>query len=538
MKLISTLLLITIQFLFSNSMQVSAQTLDSSNLPIIILDTYGQTIPDDPRIIIFMGIIDNGFGTINHTTDAYTDYNGEVSFEIRGSTSQQYPKKSYAFTPLDTAGNNINAEIFGLPQENDWILYAPYPDKTLMRNTLTFYLANKMGHYSSRTKHVEVVRNGSYRGVYELMEKVKRDNNRVDIAKLTPADTAGDELTGGYIIKVDKTTASGADTFNSNYDAEVFFQFHDPEDTELLPVQKNYIINYVDSFETALMSSSFAHPDSGFRKYTDENSFIDFFLLQELGHTVDGYRSSCFLQKDKNSNGGKLEMGPMWDFNLSFGNADYCNAYDTIGWQYEFNTGCPGYFPHVPFWWNKLLQDTLYQNSVQCRWQQLRESFLHTDSINFWIDSVAAYLNEAQQRNFIKWPILGVYVNWNYYIGQTYQNEVDYLKMWIEARSKWLDNNLPGNCIPVINAVENSPTLSFYISPNPSNGNFYITFNNQINNGKVEVLNAIGQTLLTDKIINQRSMIAKLNDVPAGIYLVKVFDGKNQYCKKIIITDN
>ncbi len=517
------------------SNQATAQTLDSSNLPIIILDTYGQTISDDPRITIFMGIIDNGPGNINHVTDPYTDYNGEVTIEIRGSTSQQYPKKSYAFTPVDSIGNKINAEILGMPSENDWILYAPYPDKSLIRNTLTYYFANKMGYYSSRTKHVEIVRNGLYRGIYELQEKVKNDNDRVDISKITPADTSGDNLTGGYIIKIDKTTGSGADTFVSSYDSEVFFQFHDPEDYELLPIQKDYITNYVDSFETALMSPLFADPDSGFRKFADENSFINFFLLQELGHTIDGYRSSCFMYKDKDSKDGKLTMGPMWDFNLSYGNADYCQAFDTIGWQYEFNTVCQGYFPHVPFWWSKLLEDTTYQNSVQCRWKQLRETYLHTDSINNWIDSIANYLDESQQRNFIKWPILGIYVNWNYYIGLTYQDEVDYLKMWLEKRSKWLDNNLPGNCIPVISNTENLMPLSFYVSPNPTNGNFYIGFNSLIRNGVVEVTNSLGQKLYSDKINNQRSIELNIVGIASGIYFVKVFDGENQFSKKIII---
>lgn len=520
---------------FFISEKLSAQTLDSTNLPIIILDTYGQTIPDDPRIIISMGIIDNGIGNMNHVTDTFTNYNGEVSFEIRGSTSQQYPKKSYAFTPVDSLGVNVNYPILGMPAENDWILYAPYPDKTMMRNTLAYYLARRMGHYCSRTKFVEVVRNGTYRGVYEVLEKIKRDDNRVDISKITPADTVGDALTGGYIIKIDKTTGSGADTFVSNYDPDVFFQYHDPEDSELMPIQKNYIESYVDSFETALMSPGFTDPDTGFRKYASENSFIDFFLLQELGHTVDGYRSSCFLHKDKNSNGGNLKMGPMWDFNLSFGNADYCSAYDTIGWQYEFNTVCNGYSPHVPFWWGRLLQDAGYRNEMRCRWKYMRATFLNTDSINAWIDSVANYLSEAQQRNFTQWPILGVYVNWNYYVGLTYQDEIDYLKMWIQKRCEWMDNNLPGHCYPVVNSVEDNLDFAFNVSPNPSTGNFLFNFNNLIQQGSIEVFNNLGEKVFSEKIIGRFSKEINLSNLSSGIYFAKVFDGKNFCCKKLVL---
>lgn len=511
-----------------------AQNLDSTNLPIVILNTYGQFIQDDPPITIFMGIIDNGFGNMNHISDPYTDFNAEVIIEIRGSTSQQYPKESYAFSPIDGLGNHYDYPILGMPAENDWILYGPYPDKTLIRNKLTYTLASKMGHYSSRAKFVEVVRNGQYLGVYELQEKIKRDLNRVNIAKLTQIDTAGIELTGGYIIKIDKTTGSGNEIFYSSYDPEIYFQYHYPKDTEILLVQKNYIISYIDSFETALMSPGFSDPITGFRKYADEKSFIDFFILQELGHTVDGYRSSCFLHKDKGGTGGKLDMGPMWDFNLSYGNADYCSAYDTTGWQYQFNFVCSGFVPHVPFWWGRLLQDTLYQNKLRCRWEQLRSTFLRTDSINAWIDSLANYLGDAQQRNFNEWPILGMYVNWNYFVGQTYQDEVDYLKMWIEKRSIWLDNNIPGNCITV-GIAENTKHFELKIAPNPSNGNFSLIFNSFVLAGTVEVFNSVGKIVYTENIINQNKKDVNLKEIAAGIYFVKVFDGEKNYTKKIVV---
>ncbi len=444
-----------------------AQTLTDSNLPILIMDTHNQTIMDDPRIIVDLGIIYNGYGIRNYVTDPQNDYFGQVAIEIRGSTSQQYTKKSYGFETRDSLLEDSNVSLLEMPEENDWILYGAYPDKSLLRNTFAYYLFNRMGHYASRTKHVELVRNGSYRGVYELMEKIKRDDNRVDIAKLTPADTVGDSLTGGYIIKIDKTTGSGTELWYSSYDTLVFFQYEYPEDSALVQVQKDYIQNYVYGFETALQGPSFMDPDSGYIKYIDEQSFIDFFLVQELGRTVDGYRSSCFMYKDKDSKGGKLTMGPLWDFNLSFGNCDYCSAYDTTGFQYQFNSICTGYDPHVPFWWARLLQDPDYANEMHCRWKQMRESFLNTDSVNAWIDSMASYLDESQQRNFQKWQILGQYVNWNYFVGQTYQEEIDYLKTWIASRSTWLDNNLPGVCNITTSVKETLDNITCKFYPNP-----------------------------------------------------------------------
>ena len=153
----------------------------TSNLPIVVINTNGQTIVDDPRIVCDMGIIDNGFGFINSINDPFNDYNGKISIEYRGSSSQSFPKKPYALETQDLLGNNNNVSLLGMPVENDWILYAPYSDKSLMRNFLTFDLGRKMGNYSPRTVYCELVVNGSYEGIYILMEKIKRDNKLKDL---------------------------------------------------------------------------------------------------------------------------------------------------------------------------------------------------------------------------------------------------------------------------------------------------------------------------------------------------------------------
>ena len=157
---------------------------------------------DDPRIVCDMGIIYNGVGVMNAITDPHNEYNGKISIEYRGSTSQSmFPKKPYALETQLANGDNNNVSILGLPKENDWILYSPYTDKTLMRNVLTFDIGRKMGWYTSRTRYCELVVNGDYRGVYVFMEKLKRDNDRIDIAKLDADDLAGDSLTGGLYCK-------------------------------------------------------------------------------------------------------------------------------------------------------------------------------------------------------------------------------------------------------------------------------------------------------------------------------------------------
>jgi len=205
-------------------------TLTTSKLPIIFINTNGQQIPDEERIVVDMGIIYNGVGNINHIDDRFNNYDGKVSIETRGSSSQAYPKKSYSFETQDEDGNNLNVSLIDLPAENDWVLYAPYCDKSLMRNVLTYDLSREFGHYAPRTKFCELVLNNEYIGVYVLIEKIKRDDNRVAISELGATDTVGNNVTGGYIIKRDSFTGGGAG-WTSAYSDSVTYQYHYPKNT-------------------------------------------------------------------------------------------------------------------------------------------------------------------------------------------------------------------------------------------------------------------------------------------------------------------
>ena len=241
-----------------------AQNFTQSNLPIVIIETYGQNIPDEPKITVDMGIIFNGPGEINYLTDPFNDYDGIVGIEKRGSSSQWFfPKDQYAFETRDAEGNNLNVSLLGLPAENDWILHAPYSDKSLMRNVLTYKWANEMGAYAPRTVFCEVILNGDYQGVYVLMEKIKRDENRVDIAEMDENDLAGDSLTGGYIIKIDKNEGAGNAGWESEFPPypgawqEVYYQYHYPKPENIKYQQKQYIQQFVNNFETVMNSSNF-----------------------------------------------------------------------------------------------------------------------------------------------------------------------------------------------------------------------------------------------------------------------------------------
>jgi len=447
----------------------------ASNIPLVVINTSGATIVDAEKTMATMGIVDNGLGNVNHLSDPWNGYDGRIGIELRGISSQNLsPKKSYAVELWDIDGADITASILGMPEESDWVLSANYFDKSLMNNALTFHLAQNMGHYAAHHRHVEVVINEEYQGVYVLMEKIKRGGGRLDIAKLEPFEITDDDLTGGYILSVDRN--SGPDNgWTSPYAPEVdgneqqtFLEFRYPKPSKIVPEQAAYIQAFVDSFETALASDEFTDPDLGYAAFADAPSFIDFFLLNELSRNVDGYRLSSFLYKDKNSNGGKLHAGPVWDFDIAWGNANYCRGSDVTGWAYEFGDECGDDGNQIPFWWSRLLEDPNYAEAVRCRWNELRAGLLSIPTMNAYCDSVATLLNEAQQHNFIQWPILGQFVWPNPFpLPTTYAGEVQELKDWVLARSEWMDANLPGNINCTVGVEGLSAGMMGPIYPNP-----------------------------------------------------------------------
>ena len=384
-----------------------------------------------------------------------TLYEGIIGIEIRGESSQFFDKKSYGFETWDSQYNDLDVALIGFPEEEDWILYGPFSDKSLIRNKLIYELSNRMGRYTTKTEFVELTINYEYKGLYIFMEKLKRDKNRIDISKLENADIDEELISGGYIIKIDKSDMedgsytdynsfqSQFDVFgNENGDIRINFNYEYPKPGEIHANQKNYIKNYFYEFESSLASNNFKDPINGFRKYIDEDSFIDFFILNELSNNVDGYRLSTYLQKDRNE---KLVIGPIWDFNLSFGNADYCGGERYDVWCFKFNERCLGDYWNVPFWWNRLLEDEKFVDKLKGRWNQLRLNILSDNNILTLIEEQYSFLNNETDiinRNFNKWKIFGIYIWPNSFIGNNYYEEIDFLKNWIKERTKWLDESI------------------------------------------------------------------------------------------------
>jgi hypothetical protein len=436
-------------------------TFGESNLPLIIINTIGQEIPDEPKINVQMGIIDNP-GGVNKITDPFNDYDGIIGIEIRGSSSQSFEKKNYGFETRLEDGTNNNVSLLGLPAENDWILHGPYSDKSLMRNALAYHLGNQMGRWNPHTRFCELYINDDYQGVYVLIEKIKRDDNRLDIAALNPGEITGSDLTGGYILSIDRASDHYwiSPFKGSNYIGEIVINYVYPEYDSMPAEQRNYIRYYVTYFENALFSGDYQDPAKGYRAYADPASYIDYFLISELSRNVDAYRLSTFFYKDKD---GKLTMGPLWDFDLAFGNANYYEASEIQGWMIYTVDTWDSY--QTPLWWDKLREDDYFNAEMKLRWEELRNGPFHLDSIFAYIDSASVLLADAQERNFYRFPILGIYVWPNYFVGDTYEEEIGFLKEWISQRILWIDGQIaliiPDENVPLANAYET------YAFPNP-----------------------------------------------------------------------
>lgn len=407
--------------------------------------TNGNIIVDEPKIDASIKIYE----------DDKVSYEGKIGIEIRGATSQSFPKKSYGFETRDAGNEDMSVSLLGFPEEEDWILYGPYSDKSLMRNMLIYELSRDVDRYASRTRFAELYIDEDYKGIYVFMEKLKRDVGRIDINKLNEDENTGEDVTGGYILKIDKTSGTnlgdGYNDLNSfvslyaptsaTMSQEIHFLYEYPEAEDITEAQKTYISTYVKQFEEALASNEYADSEMGYEAYIDVDSFIDFFLMNEMSNNVDGYRLSTYMYKDKNE---KLKMGPIWDFNLAFGNADYCGGGETNVWAYKFNERCSEDFWEVPFWWGRLLENPAYSSRLKIRWNALRTDEFSDAAIALKIKTYKEILNanDAVTANFSTWDILGTYVWPNNFIGTAYDEETTYLEDWLTARLSWLDQEI------------------------------------------------------------------------------------------------
>lgn len=454
---------IILVFVFLSSFSISSQTFTDSNLPIVIVNTDIDSntskpleILDEDKILASMKIIKRPNGSRNYLTDqnttAYLNYKGRIGIEIRGSSSQSLPKKAYSLTTLkaDNISNN-NVIILGMPSENDWILNGLAFDPSLIRDYLSYNLSRQIGDYATRTVYCEMVLNGEYIGLYVMQEKIKSNSDRVNVLKIATTDSTMPNVTGGYITKTDKTTGGDPVAWNmSSYAGGADFIHELPKPISVTPEQNTYIYN-----EFLKLESKSSNPDviTGYPSVIDVPSFVDFMLVNELAANVDGYQYSTYFHKDRN---GKLRAGPIWDFNLTYGNDLFQWGYDrskTYLWQFH-NGDNEG-----PKFWTDLFNEPTYKCYLSKRWNELTQAgmpFNYTNLVQF-IDETLSLISEAKVRENQKWGTI-----------PDQATEISNLKTFLSTRISWMTSNLGSfsGCnsvvIPalVINKINYNPATS------------------------------------------------------------------------------
>jgi len=333
------------------------------------------------------------------------------------------PKKPYRVR-LTTA-----TELLGMPSNRHWALLANFADKTLLRNDLVFDLGRRMGwSYVPRSQFVHLHLNGQYDGVYQLSEHIRVDPSRVNVPELKVADTAAAVVSGGYLLEVDELR--GEDFCWDTPRARMPVCAKSPETLRQPGWEKQqaYITGYFRDLEDALFGPNFTNPATGYAAYIDVPSAVDYLLLNELVKNVDGnLRRSTFFTKPR---GGKLYFGPLWDYDITIGNVNYDNADNTAGWH----------IARAP-WFARLMQDPAFVQRVKLRWQEIRNNGTLTE----WRKQIITrwdYMSAEQRRNFVRWPILAMWVWPNRVVPGSYDGEMAALQEWLSARTNWMDEQL------------------------------------------------------------------------------------------------
>jgi len=370
-----------------------------TGLPIIYLST-DDSAPIDSKEDYVTGSVSVDGGR-NFTSSA------SATMKIRGrgnSTWFTHPKKPFQMKLSD------KGEMLDMPKDKKWLFLAEYSDKTMLRNAISL----EMGHLSSldwtpKNEFAEVYINDQYNGTYNITQKVEESDNRILLG-----DT-------GYLLEIDQLERLDADDVYF-YTNQFLINIKEPN-VDQNSSEYVYISNLINNFENVLFSSSFQSETNGYAKFIDVDSFIDWYLISEITKNVDSmFFSSIFFNVIP---GEKIKMGPLWDFDLSFGNVDYADSRYAEGFWVKYNP-----------WYERLFQDPAFVEKVKTRFDYFRDN---QSVILEKIDTYAEYLKWAQQENDDKWHTLGIYVWPNPVVFDTYQEEVDHLKSWYINRMNWLE---------------------------------------------------------------------------------------------------
>ena len=376
-----------------------------TGLPIINLITDGSVQIDSKEDYV------EGDVSLDGRRDFESLYDLPMKIRGRGnSTWFIHPKKPFQMKLAEKSA------FLGMPEDKKWLFLAEYSDKTMLRNTIAFelgYMSNL--DWTPAGEFAEVFLNGEYNGTYNITQKVEESDNRVALG-----DT-------GYLLELDQLDRIDPDDvyFNSTVTNRFIINIKEPS-LEYDSDQYDYIKNLIAEFEGVLFGNNFQDENIGYRQHIDLDSFIDWYLISEISKNVDSrWYSSIYLNVIP---GEKIKMGPLWDFDLAFGNTDYSDTQFYEGWWVRFNP-----------WYERLFEDPYFIQMVKDRFVFFKNN---EGLIIEKIDSYAEQLKWAQAENDNKWETIGRYVWPNPVVYDTYQEEVDHLKNWYQDRMDWLEEAL------------------------------------------------------------------------------------------------
>ncbi len=384
-------------------------------------------------------------GTTSTACTAQNDLLMKVSG--RGNYTWTLDKKPFKIS-LDKKKN-----LCGMGEAKKWALVANHYDRSLLRNTVAMKMAQGLDGlaYTPDSVPVDVYVNGSYQGQYTLMERVNIGTNRVEIDELkdnqTGANNVAPNITGGYLLEWD--FRQGGD-HNFQVGGSGYVAIAEPEDetdgSGITSAQINYIANYVRAADTTLFSGNFADPTNGWRKYIDEKSLIDFYIIQELTKNLDANMyTSVYMYKtrDKVVNGvtvpGKLFFGPVWDFDTAMGDALYPgNQGTTTGWYLRNRNDAIQAKQTPETWFNRLFADPTFAAAVKARWNVVKGSLAQSDA---FIAAQTPIIQASANANFQLWNVNQRLEDVQVIKG-SWSAEVSYLRQWLRDRITWMNGQL------------------------------------------------------------------------------------------------
>ena len=444
----------------------STVKIEKTNLPIVFISVGKKMIQYEDYILAQMKIIYNGEGEYNYGDtilhpNQLVDYEGCIALRYRGHSSFiNSDKKPYAFRTLKDAklpsegGKKEKVSLLGMRKDSKWAFLAPWADRSMIRDVLSFELARPWMDFVPETRFCELILDGTYYGVFILTERVSSGKNRLN---LSDSNDIGKEGETDILVYVDRGDAPyyqsnfhpyGANGIVMDKTVKYEYKFPDPKDFSVLPLETNY---YIDR-EINRMEEVFA--TGAYEKYKDVidvTSFIDYMLSTEVSNNIDGYRLSTYLYKyspstaRKEGYSEKWKMA-LWDFNFAWGNTKYNGHVSNTIWHYNINfrEDYQNDLNWVPFYWHKMLKDDKYVSLLKLRWKQYRISNHSIIAIYNKIDSLTNILvtGGGISRNENAWRIFDTSIWGVGYNVESYEEEISHLKRWIEGRLEFMDKEL------------------------------------------------------------------------------------------------